>query len=159
MICYTCADNIFPISQHRVSPFKLKDPTKPGHRRLIALWLVDPHTRILSTANVPPQQQDWWAESTFGRSADSLRSAADKLPAEVLQLLGEKGVVLEDDGSEKTFALPPELLDVVRDQFSLDTMSLQEARDHRLRLMEERTAHQGTAQETWARTTYSFCEH
>ncbi|KAF4990267.1 hypothetical protein FGRMN_8575 [Fusarium graminum] len=49
------------LSQHRVSAFRLQDPTKPGHRRFIALWLVDPHRRIISTANVPPQQKHWWA--------------------------------------------------------------------------------------------------
>jgi len=26
------------------------------------MFLVDPHIRILSTANVPPQRLDWWAE-------------------------------------------------------------------------------------------------
>ncbi|QGI87682.1 hypothetical protein CEK25_002638 [Fusarium fujikuroi] len=54
----------FPnVFQHRVSSFKLEDPAKPGHRRFIALWLVDPHRRILSMANVPPQQKDWWTGS------------------------------------------------------------------------------------------------
>ena len=53
----------FPnVLQHRVSPFSLRDLTKPGHRKILALFLVDPHIRILSTSNVPPQQRDWWAE-------------------------------------------------------------------------------------------------
>lgn len=51
----------FPnVFQHRVSPFSLEDKTKPGHRKIVALFLVDPHTRIPSTANVPPQQKEWW---------------------------------------------------------------------------------------------------
>jgi hypothetical protein len=41
-------------SQHQASSFKLVDPTKPEYRRSIALWLVDPTLRIISTANVPP---------------------------------------------------------------------------------------------------------
>jgi hypothetical protein len=45
-----------------VAPFSLVDRTKPGHRRFLLLWLVDPHYRILSTANVPPQQREWWVE-------------------------------------------------------------------------------------------------
>ncbi|KAJ5058413.1 hypothetical protein J3E72DRAFT_222606 [Bipolaris maydis] len=46
----------FPnVFQHRVSSFKLIDPTKPGHCRFIALWLVDPARPIISTANIPPQ--------------------------------------------------------------------------------------------------------
>ncbi|VUC31494.1 unnamed protein product [Clonostachys rosea] len=48
--------------QHAVSSFSLKDKTKPGHRRFIALWLVDPHQRIISTSNVPPQHKEWWLE-------------------------------------------------------------------------------------------------
>lgn len=52
----------FPnVLQHRVSPFALKDSTKPGYRKILALFLVDPHTRVLSTSNVPPQRRDWWA--------------------------------------------------------------------------------------------------
>jgi Protein of unknown function (DUF4246) len=53
----------FPnVLQHRVAPFELVDKTKPGHRKIVALFLVDPYVRVLSTANVPPQQRDWWAE-------------------------------------------------------------------------------------------------
>jgi hypothetical protein len=53
----------FPnVLQHCVQPFALEDPTKPGHRKILAMFLVDPHIRILSTANVPPQRRDWWAE-------------------------------------------------------------------------------------------------
>ena len=48
--------------QHRVSPFSLADPSKPGHRKILALFLVDPHRRIISSANVPPQREDWSAE-------------------------------------------------------------------------------------------------
>ncbi|KAJ5394355.1 uncharacterized protein N7487_011996 [Penicillium crustosum] len=48
--------------QHCVSPFSLVDPSKPGHRKILALFLVDPHRRIISSANVPPQQEDWGHE-------------------------------------------------------------------------------------------------
>ncbi|KAI1038215.1 hypothetical protein LB503_012108 [Fusarium chuoi] len=96
----------FPnVFQHRGSSFKGQDPTKPGHRRFIALWLVDPHRRILSTANVP-QQKNWWAGS------------------------GE---------------VPSGLMDV------------EEARAHRLKLMDERTEEKVTAH--WESIDYNFCEH
>ncbi|OGM51382.1 hypothetical protein ABOM_000381 [Aspergillus bombycis] len=53
----------FPnVLQHRVQPFKLADATKPGHRKILAMFLVDPYIRVLSTANVPPQRKDWWTE-------------------------------------------------------------------------------------------------
>jgi hypothetical protein len=49
--------------QHQINPFELQDKSQPGHRRFLVLWLVDPHFRVLSTANVPPQQKDWWDEA------------------------------------------------------------------------------------------------
>ena len=53
----------FPnVLQHCVGSFELADKTKPGHRKILAFFLVDPYIRVLSTANVPPQQRDWWAE-------------------------------------------------------------------------------------------------
>ncbi|KAJ2782226.1 hypothetical protein GGI15_002976 [Coemansia interrupta] len=55
---------VFPnIYQHRVSGFRLADPTKPGHRKIFAFFFVDPSTRIPSTEIVPPQQQEWWNET------------------------------------------------------------------------------------------------
>ncbi|KAK5991331.1 hypothetical protein PT974_09612 [Cladobotryum mycophilum] len=57
----------FPnVFHHKVSSFRLEDPSKPGHQRFLALWLVDPHRRIISTANVPPQQKDWWVGANGG---------------------------------------------------------------------------------------------
>jgi hypothetical protein len=53
----------FPnVFQHQVQPFKLDDSTKAGHRKILALFLVDPHIRIISSANIPVQQREWWAE-------------------------------------------------------------------------------------------------
>ncbi|PGH23321.1 hypothetical protein AJ80_02573 [Polytolypa hystricis UAMH7299] len=53
----------FPnIFQHRVEPFGLKDTTKPGHRKILALFLVDPNIRVISMANIPTQREDWWEE-------------------------------------------------------------------------------------------------
>ncbi|MFI8215669.1 DUF4246 domain-containing protein [Streptomyces sp. NPDC085932] len=53
----------FPnILQHRVGPFRLADPTRPGHRKILAFFLVDPSERIVSTSDVPPQQP--WAETS-----------------------------------------------------------------------------------------------
>ncbi|KAH9940099.1 uncharacterized protein BXZ73DRAFT_75713 [Epithele typhae] len=50
----------FPnVYQHREEPFELVDKTRPGRRKLLALFLVDPNVRILSPADVPPQQREW----------------------------------------------------------------------------------------------------
>ncbi|KAJ9385537.1 hypothetical protein DTO063F5_4130 [Paecilomyces variotii] len=45
--------------QHRIEPLRLIDPSKPGYRKILGLYLVDPNIRIISTANVPPQRLDW----------------------------------------------------------------------------------------------------
>ncbi|MET7436517.1 DUF4246 domain-containing protein [Streptomyces sp. NPDC005496] len=53
----------FPnVLQHRVSPFRLADPTRPGYRKILAFFLVDPAEKIVSTSDVPPQQP--WSETS-----------------------------------------------------------------------------------------------
>jgi hypothetical protein len=72
----------FPnVLQHQVQPFELIDKTKPGHRKILAMFLIDPHTPILSTANVPPQRKDWWAHE--------LRKSAPfaSLPEELFEMI------------------------------------------------------------------------
>ncbi|KAF7361411.1 hypothetical protein MSAN_01174200 [Mycena sanguinolenta] len=100
--------------QHCVSPFKLADPSKPGHRKILAIFLVDPtQDRIVSATDVPPQQADWSA------------AAFDEACREPSSLPG---------------ALPQELRDMVKDNFPETVMSLKEAEAYRLDLMKERTA-------------------
>ncbi|MFE9560166.1 DUF4246 domain-containing protein [Streptomyces sp. NPDC006487] len=53
----------FPnVLQHRVDAFRLADPTRPGHRKILAFFLVDPAERIVSTSDVPPQQP--WSDTS-----------------------------------------------------------------------------------------------
>ncbi|GAA2280980.1 hypothetical protein GCM10010415_57140 [Streptomyces atrovirens] len=53
----------FPnVLQHRVGSFRLADPTRPGHRKILAFFLVDPSERIVSTSDVPPQQP--WSDTS-----------------------------------------------------------------------------------------------
>ncbi|MFD3665227.1 DUF4246 domain-containing protein [Streptomyces sp. NPDC058659] len=53
----------FPnILQHRVGSFRLTDPTRPGHRKILAFFLVDPSEKIVSTSDVPPQQP--WSDTS-----------------------------------------------------------------------------------------------
>ncbi|KAF8636846.1 hypothetical protein AX17_003220 [Amanita inopinata Kibby_2008] len=49
--------------EHKTESFKLADPTKKGHLKLLTLYLADPKIRIISTANIPCQRQDWWREA------------------------------------------------------------------------------------------------
>ncbi|MEV6247245.1 DUF4246 domain-containing protein [Streptomyces sp. NPDC051742] len=53
----------FPnVLQHRVGSFRLADPTRPGHRKILAFFLVDPSETIVSTSDVPPQQP--WSDTS-----------------------------------------------------------------------------------------------
>ncbi len=67
----------FPnILQHRVSPFRLADPTRPGHRKILAFFLIDPSVRIPSTSDIPPQQP-WSPASTM--TLDQAKSFREEL--------------------------------------------------------------------------------
>jgi Protein of unknown function (DUF4246) len=72
---------VFPnFYQHKVSGFKLKDPSKAGHRKILVFFFVDPATPIPSTSVVPPQQQEWWDTG----------SALEKLPVELVGSILDK---------------------------------------------------------------------
>ncbi len=117
---------------------------------------------MISTANVPPQQADWWAQAVFGSDANA---AKGDLPSEVFQLVLEQGVgkaVQPTEALLKTMdnRLPPEVMDMVRRQRVLPEalMTTEEAREHRIKLMEERSAFVQKNDLEW-KGTYSFCEH
>jgi len=77
---------VFPNTlQHKVDSFALEDKTKPGHRRFLVLWLADPMYRIVSTANVPPQSEEWWLDAVMKIEWDR------KLPNEIADM------ILKDD--------------------------------------------------------------
>lgn len=51
------------VLQHRMQPLELIDPSLPGHQYMLTCFLVDPHYRVCSTRNVPPQRHDWWIDA------------------------------------------------------------------------------------------------
>ncbi|KAH8809576.1 hypothetical protein DL96DRAFT_1821843 [Flagelloscypha sp. PMI_526] len=74
----------FPnIYQHRISEFELLDPTKPGHRKIVALFLVDPNNSIPSATTVPPQQAAWFREKVHQDASSSIGA----LPAEIKDMI------------------------------------------------------------------------
>lgn len=90
--------------QHQVSPFSLADASKPGHRKILALFLVDPHTRIISSANVPPQQEDW-RPSTQNDGADAEQALEGEIVNSItmeeakayrVELMKERGLKSEE---------------------------------------------------------------
>ncbi|KIO30483.1 hypothetical protein M407DRAFT_20541 [Tulasnella calospora MUT 4182] len=101
----------FPnIYQHKVSPFELADKTKPGHRKMIALLLLDYEHPRFSTTDIPPQQAEWYEVAMQQAPKTSLLR---KLPAEIMK--------------ETTRHLP-------------NLMTLDEAKKYRLEMTDERTA-------------------
>ncbi|MEW2217166.1 DUF4246 domain-containing protein [Streptomyces globisporus] len=64
----------FPnVLQHRVGSFRLTDPTRPGHRKILAFFLVDPEKKIVSTSDVPPQQPGFATSTMTREQAESCR--------------------------------------------------------------------------------------
>ncbi|KZM20738.1 hypothetical protein ST47_g8140 [Ascochyta rabiei] len=134
------------------------EKNEDGHRRFIALWLVDPHKRIISTANVPPQQMSW-TESMLDRKSKPQHASASQLPHELVSLLQENNLQLPPS-SDKAWT-PEELIAFLEDNLPRDAlpMTIEEAKEHRLNLMKERSAFVETSEAPWQQHQYSFCEH
>ena len=144
-------------SQHRVSGFRLQDPTKPGYRRFIALWLIDPTRRIISTANVPPQQAAWWQDAVLGGGDGG--TVSGRLPQELATLLAEKGVDVPP-AATRPARLPTEVVRMIGAADPVaGLMSRAEAERYRLELMDERSHHTKEAEKQFVTSTYNFCEH
>ena len=78
----------FPnLYQHQVQPFQLEDPTKPGHRRILVFFLVDPTQKVPSATDVAPQQRGWVTEVMHGAGQNS---AFAKLPTELLTMISNE---------------------------------------------------------------------
>ncbi|KAM0522607.1 hypothetical protein ACHAPE_002199 [Trichoderma viride] len=141
--------NVF---QHKESSIKLKDPSKSGTRHIISLRLVDPSMRIISTANVPPQQRDWWLAAVLRRPLQSNGSTQANLPPDLVAILEQKNM----SGGE----LPVEILDMVRAYLRNDDyflpMTEEEARKHRAELLQERIEHHTRAWMSWIDSRYYF---
>jgi len=81
----------FPnLYQHRVQPFRLEDPTKPGHRKILAFFLVDPTQEVLSATDVAPQRREWVTEAMYHAGQNSVFS---KLPFELLTKISSENEV------------------------------------------------------------------
>ncbi|KZW01845.1 hypothetical protein EXIGLDRAFT_28354 [Exidia glandulosa HHB12029] len=123
----------FPnIYQHCVSPFELIDKTRPGHRKILALFLVDPNFNIISTRDVGPQQPGWYARA--------LARCQEDAPVN---------------------KLPPELVQSIEEMANVKTMSREQAMKWREELMDERTAYLEESNEGkgFFATSFNMCEH
>ena len=122
------------------------DPTKPGHRKILALFLVDPNIRVISTAHVPCQRKDWWIEATL----DSKENTDVDSPRVSSQTPSHAGLLDR---------LPREIQDLIFNEVDEFPMSMEDAKTFRLHLMEERqkfTINHGQQLEEFS---FSLCEH
>lgn len=118
----------FPnVFQHRVLPFKLLNSTQPGHRKILALFLVDPHIRVISSANVPCQQREWYEQ----------------------EILGQR----------QFQTLPAEMQNRVISNVAEFPISIEEAKEIRLELMEERKVFVRRHDQKFEREVFALCEH
>lgn len=120
--------------QYLVEPFQLVDPSRPGYRKILALFFVDPNIQILSTAHIPCQQRDWWAESVWQRTTLGLPNNNN--------YLGK---------------LPTEIWDTIVDVVEDFPLSLEEAKALRQKIMNGRTMFTRMHEDTIA--PFSLCEH
>jgi len=74
---------IFPNGyQHHVDSFELQDKSKPGFRKILCMFLVDPHNDlVVTTETVPPQQESWWTDNLVEDAEKAeIRKLGDKYP-------------------------------------------------------------------------------
>ena len=140
--------------QHRVEPFSLVDRTKPGHRKILAFFLINPYDRVLSTSDVPPQQ--------FGYVLRSFRSYAFLKPISHRWFASEIR-----KGENRLTRLPKEVFDLIMEHASSMAtkegypwpMSWEEALKHRELLMAERGRFAVHANGDAYERGYNLCEH
>lgn len=98
---------IFPNSfQHHVDGFELLDKSKKGHRKILCFFLCDPYNeKIVSTSEVPPQQEEWWVDNDIKELVPkTIRNSIDKGQMKLSEakeirelLMKERSQVSEDD--------------------------------------------------------------
>lgn len=132
--------------EHRVEPFKLVNPDKPGRRQVLVFFLVDPHLRIPSSADVPPQQMEWL------EMAIANIEPFKELPTECLQRI-LRYVRETDDSSEDSSD------DSSDDSSGCHFISLSQARKRRKQLMVERSYFRRKATDEWFERPFALCEH
>jgi len=132
----------FPnVLQHHVDGFRLLDPSQPGHRKIVALFLVDPRLKIISTANVPCQRKDWWWENVLDNLARGERSWEHQAQKGLLDLPHELTTIVEN-------AVPDDL-----------PYGIGQAEDSRLDLMSERGVMDETQGREFEGSGFFLCEH
>ncbi|KAL8914320.1 MAG: hypothetical protein Q9171_001040 [Xanthocarpia ochracea] len=76
------------VFQTKLDRFKLRDPTKSGHLKILVVHLIDPNRRIMSTSMVPCQRRDWWARD-IRQKVPVLRRLPMEVFDNILDMIGD----------------------------------------------------------------------
>ncbi|KAM0753281.1 hypothetical protein T439DRAFT_342396 [Meredithblackwellia eburnea MCA 4105] len=115
--------------QHRLQSFSLLDKSKPGHRKILAFFLVHPEEPIPSTTAIPPQRFDWAL-----RDLEEMRNAV-------------------------TPVLPIETWDKIKFELKKSFIDFEEAKKIREQLMKQRTNVLLDNRSNYFNAPLSLCEH
>ncbi|KAL4913963.1 hypothetical protein BDW62DRAFT_213788 [Aspergillus aurantiobrunneus] len=101
----------------------------PGHRKILAFFLIDAARRIISTAHVPPRREDRCTEW--------------------------------EDAMDKTVRqqLPAELQRMLMSDVDFTPMTMDEAKEYRVKLMRERGDKATKAKKVFEQGVFNLCEH
>ncbi|KAK1863808.1 hypothetical protein I4F81_006362 [Pyropia yezoensis] len=152
---------VFPNTlQHRVEPFSLADPARPGRRSIVAFFLIDPATPGgdggLSADTVPPQDVRWLLEEEAAEAEEAAAAAAAGGAATATGGGGE--------GNETPLGDAPAASAAAATAAPADAptlagwMSPADADRHREALMEERAVRVGLESAAYEEA-FSLCEH
>lgn len=93
---------VFPnLYQHKVEPFSLLDPAKPGRRSIIAFFLCDPTYKVVSTTDVAPQQAEWVRGGLHRDGMASFDKLAPELKDQIIDNLINDEVILDRKKAEE----------------------------------------------------------
>ncbi|EPQ29753.1 uncharacterized protein PFL1_02972 [Pseudozyma flocculosa PF-1] len=153
----------FPNSmQHQLSGFDLVDASRPGHRTIVLFWLIDPAHPVVSTARVVPQQVGWLKDATRHLWSDS-SSRLSQLPPELIERIFDTldAAVRADEEARSATAMKGAKEGRTGGDGGAASylMSTESALEHRLKLMDERTAAVLADNDSRFDDVYSFCEH
>ena len=77
------------------------DPTKPGVRKIVVFFLVDPTRRISSATDVAPQKEEWLKNTLHTAKADD-SSRLSTMPLELLDAQADlvEGIMTKKEALE-----------------------------------------------------------
>lgn len=97
-----------------MEPFALDDFSRgKGHKIFLTLYLVDPHYRVCSTRNVPPQQHSWWWQAAEGDRVVAewaARGVPQELADKICKEIGEWPMGMEEARGVREVRMREEIL-------------------------------------------------